>query len=105
MFDKLLEPLLPPTPPSFKSLSPSISEVEFEAIRSQHEEYKRLRDDLVRTSRVKEDYIIRHEFLRGDRGAPTVYLETSWGGHERMPVQEGVQDIIREVFNLCECLS
>ena len=103
IFDKLLEPLLPPAPPSFKSLSPTISEAEFETIRARHQENKKLRDALVRTSHIKGDAMIRYEFQRGE-GVPTLFLETSWGEHGRMPVQEGLQDVMREVFGLGKSL-
>jgi abhydrolase domain-containing protein 12 len=99
VFDKLLEPLLPPAPPSFRSLSPAISEAEFESIRTRHQENKKLRDELVRVSHIKEDAMIRYEFQRGE-GVPTLFLETTWGEHGRLPVQEGLQDVMREVFDL-----
>lgn len=105
IFDKLMEPMLPPAPPSFQTLPPTTSQAEFEAIRSQHQERKRCRDALVRTSRVRGDAITRHEFQRGEKSVQTVFVDTLWGGHGPMPLQEGLQDVIKEVFNLGERLS
>lgn len=99
LFDKLLEPLLPTAPPAFKSLPYTIPEVEFEAIRTKHVEYNHLRDELVRTTRTKEDAFVKYEFDR-EGGIKTILIETLWGGHDRMALQEGVQDMLKEVFRL-----
>jgi len=104
LFNELLDSLLPPVPPSLKSVSPTMTEAEFNAVLAHHKKHQRLRDELVHTSRVKEDSIVRREFSR-DGDVKVVYLETLWGGHDRMALQEGVQDVIREVFGLGRSLS
>ena len=99
IFDKLMQPVLPPAPPAFADLSYTVSESEFNAVREQHTEYKRVRDELVHKTRTKEDGFVKYELER-DIGAKTVFNETLWGGHDRMALQEGVLDMIKEMFAL-----
>lgn len=99
LFDKLLAPVLPPAPPAFKSLPYTISEAEFEAVRTKHVEYNHLREELIRTTRTKEDAFVKYEFQR-EGGIQTTLIETLWGGHDRMALQEGVQDMMKEAFSL-----
>lgn len=99
VFDQLISSVLGPAPPSFHTLPISTSEEEFTALKAKHKEYRRLRDDAITISRTPNDVFVVNELVRPD-GAKLAFVETKYGGHGRIAVQEGVQDILAERYNL-----
>jgi hypothetical protein len=102
----LLESYLPPVPPALESLPQSISREEYEAIQEQHKEYTRIKEELLHVSYIKGDSFARHQLNSKERTGEVraVFLETQWGGHERIALQGGVQDVMKELFRLGERL-
>jgi len=99
VFDQLVSSVLGPAPPSFHGLPFSTSEEEFTALKAQHQEYRKLRDDAVTILRTANDAFIVNEVIRPD-GVESIFVEAKYGGHGRIAAQEGVQDILIERFRL-----
>jgi abhydrolase domain-containing protein 12 len=101
LFDQLVSSVLGPAPPSFHTLSFSTSEEEFSALKVKHQEYRKLRDGAVTVSRTGNDVFVVNEVVRHD-GVKLAFVETMYGGHGRIPAQEGVQDILAERYDLLD---
>lgn len=99
IFDQLISSVLGPAPPPFHTLPLSTSEEEFNVIKTRHKEYRKLRDDTVTISRMTNGAFVVNEVVRSD-GAKLSFVETEFGGHGRIPAQEGVQDILIERYRL-----
>jgi hypothetical protein len=99
VFDQLISSVLGPVPPSFHALPFSASEEEFTALKTKHQEYRKLRDKTVTVSRTANDAFVVNEVVRSD-GVKLAFIETKYGGHGRIPTQEGVQDILIERYHL-----
>lgn len=99
IFDQLISSILGPAPPSFHTLPFSVSETEFNALKAKHQEYRKLRDDAVAISGATNDAFVVREVVRPD-GVKLAFVETKFGGHGRVAVQEGVQDILIERYHL-----
>lgn len=99
VFDQLISSVLGPAPPSFHALPLSASEEEFNALKTKHQEYRKLRDDAVMISRMGDDTFLVNEVIRSD-GVKLAFVETKYGGHGKIAAQEGVQDILIERYHL-----
>ena len=99
IFDQLVSSVLGPAPPSFRTLSFSASEEEFTVLKAKHQEYRKLREDAVTISGTADDIFIVNEVVRSD-GVKLAFVETKYGGHGRIPAQEGVQDVLAERYGL-----
>lgn len=99
VFDQLISSVLGPAPPSFHTLSLTASEEEFTALKVQHQEYRKRRDDAVTISRTADGVFVVNEVVRSD-GVKLAFVETKYGGHGRIAAQEGVQDILAERYDL-----
>lgn len=98
LIDALLAPLLPrlaaaPSPDAEASLAPE----ELLALRKQQEEHGARRGAIVKTTEIPRFGTV--EEFKGLR-APVVYVETFWGAHARIGLQEGVQDEMARLFRL-----
>jgi len=99
VFDQLISSVLGPAPPSFHALPFSTSEEEFTALKTKHQEYRKLQDDAVTISRMTNDAFVVNEVVRSD-GVKLAFVETKYGGHGRIAAQEGVQDILIKRYRL-----
>jgi len=68
-------------------------------LKTKHQEYRKLRDDAVTISRMANDAFVVNEVVRSD-GVKLAFVETKYGGHGRLPAQEGVQDLLIERYRL-----
>jgi len=100
LFDTLLEPMLPPLP--FLPYSPSeINEFDWPA-------FQRVKDDrLARKSALVSVQELPgfgsvHTLLRKDTTVgdyyPFVFIESRWGGHNKIGLQDTIIDIIGKTF-------
>ena len=103
VFDELISSVLGQAPPSFHTLPLSTSEEEFNALKLKQKEYQKLRDASVTVSRTANDMFVLSEVVRPD-GVKLAFVEAKYGGHGRIAVQEGVQDIIGDRYNLINLL-
>jgi len=99
VFDQLISSVLGSAPPSFHALPFSTSEEEFTALKTKHQQYRKLRDDAVTISRTADDAFVVNEVVRSD-GVKLAFVEIKYGGHGRVAAQEGVQDILIERYHL-----
>jgi hypothetical protein len=99
VFDELISSVLGHTPPSFHTLPLSTSEEEFTALKLKHKEYQKLRDASVTVSRTANDMFVVSEVVRLD-GVKLAFVEAKYGGHGRIAIQEGVQDILADRYHL-----
>lgn len=70
---------------------------EFAAFSTAHAKRKEARSLLVRKVDIPNFGVV--EEFDGEGGL-VVYVETKWGGHDKVGVQEGVQDVMARTFRL-----
>lgn len=98
LIDALLEPLLPPAVVSLPSAPGArLSTEEFLAYRQGQELRNLKRGEIVRKRQVPNFGVV--EEFKGLK-APVVYVETFWGSHAKIALQEGLQDQMAKLFNL-----
>lgn len=98
LIDKFLEPLLPARTVQLPS-APGIhlSTEDFLAFRQEQEARNAKRGEIVKKTEVPGFGIV--EEFKGLK-APVVYVESFWGTHARVGLQEGVQDEMAKLFRL-----
>lgn len=99
LFNKLLEPYLPPLIPPPTSLN-EINSFDWEASKLALEDRRAQRDAIVSTRTIANFGTVT-QFMRGsDWYGPreVVHVEGMWGGHDRIGIQETVIDLIDSVF-------
>ncbi|KZT12160.1 alpha/beta-hydrolase [Laetiporus sulphureus 93-53] len=97
LLDHLLGPLLPPEVPLPLEPGKPISHERFTAFTEAQAKRKEARTALVR--KVEVPAFGTMEEFDGVYGR-VVYVETSWGAHSKVGLQEGVQDAISSTFRL-----
>lgn len=95
----LLEPLLPELPVNLPTAPgiPFTSE-QFSAFTKAQNDRREVKSALVRKTEIRNFGTL--EEFNGHNAPRVVYLETFWGSHSEIGVQEGVQDEIGRVFDL-----
>ena len=98
LIDQLLDPLLPELTVKLPS-TPGVhlTPEEFLAFRKEQEARSAKRGEIVRKTEVPRFGIV--EEFRGLQ-VPVVYVETFWGNHVTVALQEGVLDHMAELFRL-----
>lgn len=97
LMDKLLDPFLPPDVPLPDKPGTPVSNEHFQAFTDAQQKRREARSALVRKVEVPAFGTV--EQFAGAYGT-VVYVETNWGSHSKVGVQEGVQDVIASTFNL-----
>lgn len=98
LIDALLDPLLPALTVQLPSApGTTLTTEEFLAFRKQQEERSARRGEIVKTTSVPNFGVV--EEFKG-LSVPVVYVETFWGSHARVGLQEGVQDQMAKLFGL-----
>ncbi|KDQ62270.1 hypothetical protein JAAARDRAFT_30167 [Jaapia argillacea MUCL 33604] len=99
LFEHLLEPHLPSVPslPTSPAELSKISQADWDAYATAQTRRKEARDELVLKKNLEHFGSIQ-EFSTG--GARVVFTKTVWGGHDRIGLQEGVQDAIGRTFGM-----
>ncbi|EPQ54662.1 alpha/beta-hydrolase [Gloeophyllum trabeum ATCC 11539] len=101
LFSSILEPLLPRLPDLPKS-APEISQLtkdDWSDYLSAQSMRKGLRGQMVTETGVPNLGTIQ-ELRRGNGDGKVVYVKPNWGGHDRVGLMEGVQDIIGRTFGM-----
>jgi abhydrolase domain-containing protein 12 len=93
LFNALLAPHLPPAPTPPKSGIDDEALREYEGVLRQYEDMAIKRATLV-------DRVIIEGFGVVEKFGPHVSIRSQFGGHNQIGLQEGVQDVLREVFRL-----
>lgn len=97
LVDRLLDPILPPTIDLPNSAGLSLTTEEYNAFTLAHSQRKEARQAIVTKSEIQNFGVI--ERFEGTGGKIT-YVESFWGDHEEVGLQEGVQDEIAKMFKL-----
>ncbi|KZT19963.1 alpha/beta-hydrolase [Neolentinus lepideus HHB14362 ss-1] len=99
LFTSILDPLLPPLPELPKS-APEISQLskddwsEYVSVQSMR---KALREQIVAETVIPNLGTVQ-ELSRGNGDGKVVFVKSFWGGHDRIGLMEGVQDVIGRTF-------
>ncbi|KAI0345650.1 alpha/beta-hydrolase [Trametopsis cervina] len=99
LIDRLLDPLLPAVTVQLPSApgSPFSSE-DFAAFAKARDDRLAARSALTRKTEIPSFGVV--EEFEGHKAPRVVYVETFWGSHARVGVQEGVHDEMGKLFNL-----
>ncbi|KZT67119.1 alpha/beta-hydrolase [Daedalea quercina L-15889] len=97
LMDKLLDPLLPAAVSLPEKPGVPVSHEHFIAFSEAQEKRREARTALVRKTDIPDFGTL--EQFEGAYGT-VVYVETNWGSHSKVGLQEGVQDIIASTFRL-----
>lgn len=95
LFEAMLDPLLPtvPTPPSGIL---ELSSFDWTSHNEAQEKRRARRSELVHVQEVEEFGTVRR--FATTHGYDFVFVETRWGSHDRVGLQETVMDIVDAVF-------
>ncbi|KAH8114545.1 alpha/beta-hydrolase [Phellopilus nigrolimitatus] len=98
LFEQIINPYLPAVPAPADNLSPAeLKSYEWTAYRAAYEKRRARRASLVQTQEIPGFGSVQRLERAGDFRNVT-YVETLWGGHDGIGLQEGVVDLIRSVF-------
>ena len=98
LIDHLLDPLLPASTVKLPSSPGShLTTDEFLVFRKEQEARSQRRGEIVRKTEVPNFGVV--EEFKGIQ-VPVVYVETFWGAHAFILLQEGVQDQMAKLFRL-----
>ncbi|EMD39676.1 hypothetical protein CERSUDRAFT_111987 [Gelatoporia subvermispora B] len=96
LLDSLIDPLLPPSV-ELPTLGTTFSKEEYDAFIEAQDKRRVARNTLVK--KIDIPTLGTVEEFEGSFGR-VVYAETMWGTHNKVGVQEGVQDIMASMFDL-----
>lgn len=97
LVDRLLDPLLPPSVELPSSPGLAITKEEYNAFTLAASQRREARKAIVSKSEVPNFAVI--ERFEGS-GGKIVYVESFWGDHEEVGLQEGIQDEMAKMFRL-----
>ncbi|TDL22225.1 alpha/beta-hydrolase [Rickenella mellea] len=97
LFNKLLERHIPPLPP-LPTSPVDISQADWDEYQSKLLARRVGQAQLVRKQKI--DGFGEISTFDNSPGNAVVYVETLWGGHDRIGIQEGVMDLMARMFNL-----
>lgn len=97
LFNALLDPLLPPLPALPSSLV-EMTSADWSKHNEVLEKRRSRRAQIVATQEV-ENFGKITKFER-ESGSAVVFVETNWGGHNRIGIQESVMDVMQCEFRL-----
>ena len=95
LFNTLLEPLLPPAPPVPMQTS-LIQNFDFNAHRIAIERRNAKRTVVVHTQNITNYGTVSR--FNTQAGSEVVYVESFWGGHDRVGLQQTLIDVLASTF-------
>ena len=97
LIERLLDPVLPPSVVLPNAPGSSITKEEYDAYKAAISKRKEARALLVKKTEIERLGLIEEFEVRGHK---IKYVESHWGGHNMVGLQEGVQDEMAHMFGL-----